>query len=100
MRITAFFLAPLLVLSACGPDAETEKARAAHEHRLAWQKAHPKEYALQQAQLGAEAAKRAAYAAEHTPCKNFGRGIDASLTSPASSPPIHAKASAAARSSI
>lgn len=71
-----FFSCTVASIVSVRPDAETEKARAAHEHRLAWQKAHPKEYALQQDQLGAEAAKRA-YAAEHTPCKNFGRGIEA-----------------------
>jgi hypothetical protein len=70
------------------------QARAAHEQRLAWQKAHPKEWAAQKAAARAALYKAAAerqaqrlsqqkrdeaqreYAAEHTPCKEFGRGID------------------------
>ena len=68
--------------------------RANHLRRLAWQKAHPREWAEQKAQrhaeevAQAEAARRAravaaeradakaAYAAAHTPCKEFGRGLE------------------------
>jgi hypothetical protein len=77
MRVVALALISLLCLSACGPDPDAEKARAAHEQHLAWQKAHPKEYAAQRAAQRAAAARQAAYAADHTPCKEYGRALEA-----------------------
>lgn len=87
------------ILAGCADNSAAERQHVAqawanHLHRLAWQKAHPKEWAARQAkmradalkkaelrqqQLAAEARRRAAqarYATEHTPCKEFGRGLE------------------------
>jgi hypothetical protein len=93
----------LLLTSALSSCASNDSAsdrqheaqqRANHLRRLAWQKAHPSEWAAEKARVHAqelaraEAARRAraeaaeratakaAYAAAHTRCKEFGRGIE------------------------
>lgn len=76
--ITRIALSLLVALSlvACGPDPDQQRAKAEHEKRLAWQKQHSKEYVAQRQAERAKAAREAAYAAEHTPCKEFGRGLE------------------------
>ncbi len=88
------------ILVACGSNTDSNdqahraQAWANHLHRLAWQKAHPTQWAAEKARLRKEAARRieleqearaaasaraaaqAQYAAAHTPCKEFGRGLD------------------------
>ena len=99
MKKPLFLFITLCTLGACAGDDATEKqhraqAWANHMHRLAWQKAHPKEWEAQKAQARADALKKAEaaqkrraaeaareaaqarYAAEHTPCKEFGRGLE------------------------
>lgn len=96
--ISLIFAASILAGCGGGNDAAARQhaaqAWANHLHRLAWQRAHPKEWAAKQARARAEnlrkaelaqqrraaaaahAAAAARYAAEHTPCKEFGRGLE------------------------
>lgn len=120
MILRAITLRLIIVLSlastfvSCGPnDSEVdaqhqEQQRANHLRRVAWQKAHPHEWAAEKARLHAEELARAAakrrlhaeelagaetkrqaraaaaekavaqaqYAAAHTPCKEFARGLE------------------------
>lgn len=101
--ITLRFIVLLSLAStfvSCGPsdsaaDAQHQaQQRANHIRRLAWQKAHPQEWAAAKARSHAEelaraeamrqsraaaaekAVAHAQYAAAHTPCKEFGRGLE------------------------
>lgn len=92
--IAALLISTSLLLVSCdtnaGANRHAAEAKANHQRRLAWQKAHPKAWAAQQAQTRAFAEKRAAERqaqrlagrkrSEAQPEKSASSGCDAQLS--------------------